>query len=157
MSNFRANACLLFAAFALAGCSASNGSAVATPATIVVAGEFSGTVSDSVGGTQTANLVLAQHGTSLGGTLTMTAGTTSTTESVALAVAGTSLSGSGVMTVNGTACTLAIAGTYANTGITATYTGASGCTRSGSWSLQQICAGSPQSVERRTEGVAPAC
>jgi uncharacterized lipoprotein NlpE involved in copper resistance len=144
------------AAFALAGCN--NGSTVALPPSpAVVAGEFSGPVTDSVAGTQTGDLVLAQHGSSLGGAMTLTTGTTTTTESVVLTLVGSSFTGTGASTVNGAACMTKITGSYANDAIVATYVGATGCTNTGSWNLTQTCAGTPEAVERQTAGLVPRC
>jgi hypothetical protein len=146
----------VIAAVAVAGCS--SGSTVALPPSpAVVAGEFSGPVTDSVAGSQSGDLVLAQHGSNLGGTVTLKAGTTTTVESVALTLSGSSFTGSGVMDVNGAACTTAITGSYANNAISATYSGASGCTNTGSWTLTQICVGTPESVDRQTAALVPRC
>ena len=87
--------------------------------------------------------------------MTLAAGATTTVESVSLTLSGSSFTGSGVMDVNGAACTLRSAGTYANNAISATYTGVAGCTLTGTWSLTQTCLGTPQSLDRRTQGRHP--
>lgn len=140
----------------LAGCGGSS-SSVPVTAPQLVAGEFAGPVIDSVAGRLSGDLVLAQHGAGLGGAMTLTAGSSTDTESVTLALSGAALSGTGVMDVNGAACTFVITGTYANNAISASYLGVSGCTRTGTWSLAQTCAGTTASLGRRVEGFVPAC
>jgi len=156
MSRWSAVSLAMLAAGALAACS-SNTTAPVSPATVTVAGEYAGPVTDSVAGQQSGDIVLAQHGSNVGGTLTLTAGTTSSVESVALSLSGTSFTGSGVMAVNGSACTFAITGTVANNALNATYTGVSGCARTGSWALAQTCTGTPAAAKRRTEGLIAPC
>jgi len=146
----------VLAAGALAACSNNSSSMPAAP-TVTVAGEYAGPVTDSVAGQQSGDIGLAQHGSNVGGAMTLTAGASSSVESVTLSLSGTSFTGSGVMDVNGSACTFAITGTYANNALTATYTGVSGCTRTGSWALSQTCTGVAAGWKRRPEGVVPAC
>jgi hypothetical protein len=148
----------VIASAALAACSSgSTNSVPVTPAVVVVAGEYAGAVQDSVAGAQSGDIVLAQHGTNVGGAMTLTSGATSEVESVALTLSGSSLTGSGVMDVNGAACTFAITGSVTNNTLTATYTGVNGCTRTGTWSLAQTCAGTAESANRRSQGIVPRC
>lgn len=147
----------VLAGSALAGCGGSSSTVPVSSTPVVVAGEYAGPVTDSALGQETGDIVLAQHGTNLGGSMTLTAGTTSSVESVALSLSGSSVTGSGVLDVNGSACTFAITGSIANNTLAATYTAVSGCTRTGSWMLTQTCTGTAQADNRRTEGFVPRC
>lgn len=145
----------LFVLVAFAGCNSSTSS---VPAAVpVVAGEYAGPVVDNVDGTLTGDVILAQRGSNLGGSMTITSSKVAGVASVALTVTGSSLSGSGVRDINGAACNFGITGTISNGTITATYTGVNGCSRSGTWSLSQSCVGVAQSAARKAEGVAPSC
>jgi len=140
---------------AFAGCNSSTSSVPAAPP--VVAGEYVGPVVDSVDGTLTGDVILSQHGSNLGGAMTIASSKVAGVASVALTVAGSTLSGSGVRDINGAACNFGITGTIVNGTITATYMGVNGCSRSGSWSLTQTCVGVSQSAARKAEGLSPAC
>lgn len=147
----------LLASASLVACGGGTTSALVTPAPIVVAGEYAGAVTDSVAGAESGDIVLAQHGANVGGAMTLTSGAAAEVESVALTLSGSALSGSGVMDVNGAACTFAITATVTNNTLAATYTGVSGCTRTGSWSLAQTCLGTAESESRRSQGLVPRC
>jgi hypothetical protein len=149
---------MLVAALTSGALVACGGSGNSTPSTfLAIAGEYAGPVVDSVAGTESGDIVLAQHGRNAGGAMTLTQGNTTSVESVTLVLSGSSLTGSAVMDVNGSACTFSVNGTYASGAITATYTGVSGCTHTGTWTLTQTCVGVPDSEQRRTTALVPAC
>jgi hypothetical protein len=149
---------MLVAALTSGALVACGGSGNSTPSNFLsIAGEYVGPVVDSAAGTQSGDIVLAQHGRNAGGAMTLTQGNTVSTESVTLVLSGSSLTGSAVMDVNGSACTFTVNGTYANQAITATYTGVSGCTHTGTWNLTQTCVGVPDSEHRRPDALVPAC
>lgn len=141
----------------LTGCSGSGNSAAPAPPT-VVAGQYSGTVTDSVAGAQPATTTFSQHGSAVGGTITTGTGASASSEAVALTISGAALSGSGSMDVNGSACTFAFTASYASGQITGTYNAVSGCSgRTGTLALTQQCTIPAASVERQTRGVVPIC
>ena len=143
-------------ALALAGCN--NGSSSPPTPNAAVAGEYSGTITDSVAGSQPATTTLSQHSTSIGGTLTIGTGATASTMSIAWTVSGSALGGSGLMDVNGSTCAFSMSGTYASNQITGKYTAAQGCTgRSGTFTLAQTCVDPVESSARKAQDLVPAC
>lgn len=157
-----AAAILAAAALALSGCD--NGTSSAPPAATAltnIAGEYTGTVQDSTLGAQTASTTLAEHGSSIGGALTIASGASSATWAIAwtLTTANT-VSGSGSVSVNGPTCTFAMSGSYNPTSgqITGTYQAVSGCSgRTGSFTLNQQCSNPTAAARRRTMGVTQLC
>lgn len=153
-----ASALVPSAALLLAGCSGGGTTSPTLSAPLAIAGEYTGTVTDSVAGSQAATTTLSQHGAAIGGTLTIGSGQAAQAESVALTISGSGLNGSGTVIVNGATCTFAITGTYANNAITGTSTAVSGCAgRSGTLTLYQQCGNPVASAARRTQGVVPSC
>lgn len=144
---YRTAAIVLCATLAFSGCSKKSSSTVPTPPITAVAGDYVGTMTDSVLGTLAAKTTLGQHGTTVGGSLALTAGTTAITEAVAWAIDGSNnVSGSGTATINGSGCSFAMTGAYdPATGIIAgSYTANTGCTgQTGTYSLTQQCTYTP--------------
>lgn len=143
------------------GCSSSTQSVPLTPQLTNIAGEYIGTVQDSVAGAESAATTLAEHGPSIGGSLVLTAGTTTSNEAVAwtLTTANT-LSGSGSMDVNGATCTFSMTGAYnpANNQISGSYTAVNGCAgRTGTYTLTQQCSNPTASARRRPSTVTVSC
>jgi len=145
-------------ALAVAGCGGGGSSVTPAPQNAVVAGEYIGTLTDSVAGSQPAATTLSQHGTAVGGTLTIGSGNATSTESVAWAVAGNALSGSGLMDVGSATCAFTFTATYANNTITGSYSAANNCAgRTGTFSLSQQCTDPATSLDRRVKDVILPC
>lgn len=158
-----ATAVLAAAAVALGGCDSGSTSAppVATALTNI-AGEYTGTVQDSTLGTQTAATTLAEHGSSIGGALTVTSGTSTSTWAIAwtLTTANTVTGSGSVGSAAGPTCTFAMSGTYNPTSgqIAGTYQAVNGCSgRTGSFTLNQQCSNPTASARRRPLGVTQPC
>lgn len=150
-------AALVIAAAVVSGCN-NNTNPPSNPATVSqIAGEYTGTATDSVFGTGTAAVTLSQKASSIGGTLVETFGSTTISNAVAVTIdLSGNLSGSAIATVNPSlpTCGFNVSGTYdPNTGnLNATYTAYSGCTgQSGSVTMTQQCTdpSQPTAVSRR--------
>ena len=143
----KAAAITVCAVLVLAGCSHKSSTIPSTPAITPVAGDYTGTVQDSVFGALNATTTLGQHGSTVGGALALSAGATTLTEAVAWAIdSSNNLSGSGTATINGSGCSFAMTGAYdPNTGIiTGTYTASTGCSgQTGTYTLTQQCTYTP--------------
>lgn len=157
-----ATAVLAAAAVAVSGCD--NGTTSAPPVAAAlsnIAGEYTGTVQDSTLGTQSATTTLAEHGSSIGGALTLTSGASTSTWAIAWTLTtANAVSGSGSVSVNGPTCTFAMAGTYNTSSgqITGTYQAVNGCSgRTGSFTLNQQCSNPAAAARRRPLGVTQPC
>jgi len=143
---------------AVAGCTTKSSPA---PGLVTISGEYSGTAQDSVAGAQTVTTTLAQHGSSVGGTLTLTTAGVPNTEAVAWTLTtAKGLSGTGTETVGAATCTFAMTGTYsASTNqITGTYSAVTGCAgTTGSYALTQQCTDPATSDKRRALGIISPC
>jgi len=148
----------LVGTLAVAGCAAKSSPA---PGLVQVSGEYTGTAQDSVAGAQTVATTLAQHGSSVGGTLTLTAGGVSNTEAVAWTLTTQKgLSGTGTETVGAATCTFAMTGAYDTTTneINGTYSAVTGCAgTTGSYTLTQQCTDPATAERRRPAGFIAAC
>jgi len=126
-----------------------------------VSGEYLGTAQDSVAGAQTVATTLAQHGSAVGGTLTLTTAGVPNTEAIAWTLTtAKGLSGTGTETVGAATCTFAMTGTYnsSTNQITGTYTAVAGCAgTTGSYTLTQQCTDPATSDKRRPLGFIAAC
>lgn len=153
----------LGAIVALAACNSNNGSTTPTvaPTPLKIAGEYTGTVTDSVAGAGTAAVTLSQTGAAVGGTLDFTFGATTVANALAMNVtpAG-SLSGTALAQINGATCAFALTGTYnASTNvISGNYSASSGCTgQSGTYSLTQQCTDPASAIYRRPMAILLPC
>ena len=140
---------------ALAACNTDNGSTAPTvaPTPLKIAGEYTGTVTDSVAGAGTAAVTLSQTGGAVGGTLDFTFGASAVANALAWNVTSAgALSGTALAQINGATCAFSITGTYnASTNVIAgNYSASSGCTgRSGTYSLTQQCTDPASAIYRR--------
>lgn len=165
MHRTQAYALAIAASIALASCSNStNPSTVTTSANL--SGDYSGTVTDAQNGSGSATGTLAQHGASVGGSISA-AGTQTVQMQMSLSFESpTSLSGSIVVDFpgGGPTCTFKTHATYANNGsTTATLTGAysavTNCSGdTGTYSLTQQCTDTVTAKDRREPmSFPPAC
>ena len=109
-----------------------------------ISGDYSGTVTDSVGGTGNATATLAQHGNTAGGAITdvETGGTVVAQLSLTITT-GNSTSGAMVVDYSGgTTCTYQTSGSY-NPGtnvLSGSYSAISNCSgETGTYTLTQLC------------------
>ena len=161
-------ALVLGALIALAGCNSSTNSTPSpspSPQISNVSGDYSGTMTDSVGGNGAVTATFAQHGASAGGALT-DAETSATIVAQTVLTVTSSNSVSGAMVVdfaNGMTCTFSTTGTYSNNGsssaqIAGSYTAVTNCPgETGTFTLTQQCTATITSVDRRTMTYPPAC
>ncbi|MEO6912737.1 MAG: hypothetical protein ABI182_01775 [Candidatus Baltobacteraceae bacterium] len=147
---------LAAAAAALLVLSACNGGSTATPTPSVanISGDYTGSVQDSVTGVLTASAILAQHGNSAGGTLSLTGGATTLITGVSFVISpANALNGTIVEDLpNGITCTMSATGTYNSTAsqITGSYSAVTGCGgETGTFTLNQQCTDTVTSSSRR--------
>ena len=155
-------AALVIAALMLSACNANTNPPNNPPTVAQIAGEYSGTVTDSVLGNGTATVTLSQKASSIGGTVAETFGSGPVAVNVANTVALTidfndDLNGSGVASLGpgGSSCGFNFSGTIdPSTGVlNATYKAYSGCSgQNGSFSLTQTCTDPslPSALHRRS-------
>ena len=153
----------LCATLALAACNGSNSSSLPSGNSSVpqTAGDYTGTVNDSVMGAGTATVTLSQTGSSIGGTLveTFTGSTMQTSLALVTDLSG-NVSGNAVATIGTGACGFKVAGTYGtSTGVlSGSYTAFSGCGgQTATFTLTQQCTNPTSSIRRRdgAHGIAP--
>ncbi len=144
------------AAFLLAACSSDHVSLPANGA-YDLAGQYTGTATDSALGSGTASTTLAETGSTLSGTVTLLAASgASLTQNVTWTI-GSNYALSGTTTIpqsGGGSCTFASSGQYSTStfAITGSYTATSGCTgETGTFTLTQQCTNpaTPAESERR--------
>jgi hypothetical protein len=149
---------VLIAALMLPACSSSSAPVVTFSQPADVAGQYAGTVQDSVAGTQAVGTsTLSQHLSSVGGALVMPIGSESVSWTVG---ASNAVSGSGALEVAGATCLFVMTGSYnpSTFQITGSYSAASGCSgRTGTYTLTQTCSEPVESKDRRPQTVPPRC
>jgi hypothetical protein len=155
----RGVALAIVASVAAAGCSSKSTTPHATLLTI--SGEYSGTAADTVAGAETASTTLAQHGSAVGGTLTLTSTGGTSTESIAWTLTPSgALSGSGTETVGNATCTFSMTGSYstATNTIAGSYAAVSGCAgTTGTYTLTQTCTDPAASDKRKPDSAINPC
>lgn len=138
-------AALLIPIAVLSGCNGNTNPPSNPPTVSQIAGEYTGTATDSVFGNGTAAITLSQKASSIGGTLVETFGTTTLSSSLAMTIdLSGNLSGSSIATVNPSSptCGFNVSGTYDPTtgNLNGTYAAYSGCTgQNGTVTLTQQC------------------
>jgi hypothetical protein len=145
---------------ALPSCHGTTSSIPATPANI--SGDYAGTVVDSAAGTLAATALLAQHGSSAGGTITTAPGGATLVSSLSLAIdASNAVSGTMVQDLPGGAtCSFAVTGTYATSSavLAGSYHAITGCSgQTGTYALTQSCTDTVTSADRRPALGVPGC
>jgi hypothetical protein len=154
------SALAVFACIALAGCSSGT---VVPPSYTNISGDYTGTVQDAQGGSGTATATFAQHGSSVGGAITIAQASATVVAQTTLTISTTN-SVSGAMVIDyasGTQCTFSTSGTYdPNSNVlSGTYTAVTNCTGdTGSYSLTQKCSATATSAaDRRALGLPSLC
>jgi hypothetical protein len=154
-------ALVLGAVLALTACNSSTNSTPSpspSPQISNLSGDYTGTMTDSVGGSGSVTATFAQHGASAGGAIT-DAETSATIVAQTVFTVTSSNSVSGAMVVdfaNGMTCTFSTTGTYSNGGsstpqISGSYTAVTNCPgETGTFTLTQQCTDTITSVDRRT-------
>lgn len=158
--SFRGFALLAGLLLVLPACNGTTGTPVPAAPTNI-SGDYAGTVHDSVGGTLTATALLAQHGSSAGGTLTTTGGSTQTS-SLSLAIsASNAVSGTMVQDLPGdVTCSFSMTGSYdpSTAVLSGSYTAITGCSgQSGTYALTQSCTDTVTNADRRPAFGVPSC
>lgn len=164
---FPAAAIAIALCLAPAGCNKSSTPSpapTASPAVSNVSGDYTGTMSDSAGGSGTVNGLLAQNGANAGGVLTDTESSATLTAAISLRL-NSPTSTSGAMVIDypsGTTCTFSVTGTYTNNGASAnmsgSYTAITNCAgQSGTFSLNQTCSDTVTAGDRRSMTVPAPC
>lgn len=159
---------VLAASVAFGGCSSTGGSASApsAAATANVSGDYSGSIQDNQNGSGSATGTLAQHGNSVGGSITAVEGVQALNLQVSLTLnSPTSLTGSIVVDLpnNGPTCTFRTSATYQNNGssaiISGSYSAVTNCSGdSGVYTLTQQCTDTVTARDRREPlSFPPAC
>lgn len=169
MKNLRTyTALVLGALLALAGCNSSNNSTPSpspTPQIANLSGDYTGTMTDSVGGNGSVTATFAQHGASAGGAITdVETSATIVAQTVFTVTSSNAVSGAMIVDfANGMTCTFSTTGTYSNNGstsaqISGAYTAVTNCPgETGTFTLTQQCTDTITSVDRRTMTYPPAC
>lgn len=162
--SFRTNVFLLSGLLALSACGPSGSSTGITPAAPTnISGDYTGTVTDSVGGAMPATALLAQHGSTAGGTLSTTSGLTTTNSAFSVAIGSSNaVSGTIVQDLPGdVTCTFSTTGAYstATAQLTGSYTAVTGCSgQHGTYALTQQCTDTVTNTgDRRAALGVPAC
>ncbi|MDQ2991429.1 MAG: hypothetical protein M3R30_01240 [Candidatus Eremiobacteraeota bacterium] len=161
--SFRTNAFLLSGLLALSACSPSAGTGVTPTPPTNISGDYTGTVTDSVGGAMPATALLAQHGSTVGGTLSTTAGGATTNAAFSVAItSGNAVSGTIVQDLpGGVTCTFSTTGTYSTSTaqLAGSYTAVTGCSgQHGTYSLTQQCTDTVTNTgDKRPALGVPAC
>ncbi len=145
----------LIVCMALAACHGRGGGGTPNPTPSIpnLSGNYTGTATDSANGTGSVKGTFAQHGSAIGGPMTITYSTVAVNGSFALVVDSTgTLSGSMVQNLPAATCTFSVSGSYDTTSnqLAASYDAVSGCTdQSGTLTLQQQCFDPTTSLHRR--------
>jgi hypothetical protein len=158
MRRMRASTALgmALAFLALTGCGGSSGapataSSMQAPSEAVgndaaihnISGQYAGTVKDSRHGKGRITALLAQYKNAVGGSLTVSAGTTSIMSSDVWSLSnGTELTGSGATTIMQTTCVYSINGKYDTTTyqLSGSYHAVHGCSgQNGTYTMKQKC------------------
>lgn len=150
-------AALLATVIALAGCNGGSNPPSNPPTVSQIAGEYTGTATDSVFGSGSAAVTLSQTASSIGGTLIETFGATTITNALAITIdLDGNVAGSATATVpsNANTCGFKVTGTYANStgNLNGNYSAYSGCSgETGSFTMTQQCTDPsiPGAVHRR--------
>ncbi len=138
-------AALLVLVLTLSACNGNSNPPSNPPTVSQIAGEYTGTATDSVFGSGSAAVTLSQTASSIGGTLTETFGATTISNSLAITIdLSGNITGSAIATVpsNANTCGFKVNGTYDNsTGdFNGAYTSYSGCSgETGSFTMTQQC------------------
>lgn len=148
---------LLIALVAFSGCNSNSNPPSNPPTVSQIAGEYTGTVTDSTFGSGSAAITLSQKASSIGGTLTETFGTSTISNALAVTIdLDGNISGSAIATVNPAqpTCGFNVTGTYDSTtgDLKGSYTAYSGCSgQTGTFTMTQQCTDPsvPSSVDRR--------
>jgi hypothetical protein len=127
-----------------------------------ISGDYAGTVVDSSAGTLAATALLAQHGSSAGGTITTAPGGTTLVSSLSLAIdSSNAVSGTMVQDLPGDiTCSFAVTGSYAtSTAVLAgSYHAITGCTgQTGTYTLTQSCTDTVTTGDKRPAFGVPGC
>jgi hypothetical protein len=150
---------LVIAALSLSACG--NQSVTLASAPLDLAGQYTGTATDSVFGNATASTTLAEAGTTLSGTILILATTSHAT--LSQSVSWTVASGytiSGTVTDPGGQCTFSSTGVYdASTNVlSGKYTAVSGCSgETGTFSLTQQCTNPVSDAARKPQERPTSC
>ncbi|MEO6834911.1 MAG: hypothetical protein ABI231_03275 [Candidatus Tumulicola sp.] len=133
-------------ALVLAACNASTSAttpATPTPALTNVAGQYNGSVQDSVFGNGRALGDFSQTGSAVGGRLQYAYGTQTILNSVAMSLSrSNALGGTATATIGSAACTFGISSTYDATTfkLSGNYSATNGCSgESGTFALKEAC------------------
>ncbi|HEY9180054.1 MAG TPA: hypothetical protein VIO32_05005, partial [Candidatus Baltobacteraceae bacterium] len=141
----------------------------ATPQISNMSGDYTGTVTDSGGGTRNSGTVnsglLAQQGSNAGGVIVSTQSGGPLNLAMSLNVSSSNaVTGSMVADyADQTTCTYSVTGTYTNTGtppatLNGSYTAVTGCTGvTGTFALTQQCTDTVTPSDRRVMNVPAAC
>lgn len=152
----------LSGSIALAGCNTN--STTPTPSTTNVAGQYSGTIQDSVLNSAPATATLNQSGRNVTGTMTIGTGVGAPTGTLALTLSNSnSLTGTMNLQIGSVNCTFNTTGQYSTSSYvwSGNYTAQSGCNgETGTFTMTEQCSLSPgssgQSVDRaRPLGLKP--
>jgi len=127
-----------------------------------ISGDYAGTVVDSSSGSSAATALLAQHGSSAGGTITTAPGGVTLVSSIAVAIdASNAVTGTMVQDLPGDiTCSFAVTGTYntATAVLAGSYRAITGCSgRTGTYSLTQSCTDTVTSTDKRSALGVPGC
>ena len=146
---------------ALPSCNGTANSPV-PPAPTNISGDYAGTVVDSASGTLPATSVLAQHGSSAGGTITTAPGGTTIVSSLALTIdASNAVRGTMVQDLPGNVtCAFSVTGTYttASAVLAGSYRAITGCTgQNGTYTMTQSCTDTVTIADKRPALGVPGC
>lgn len=137
-------AALFVTVLTLPACGGSNSTNPPPASPSNISGDYVGVVHDSAAGTLAATATLAQHGSSAGGTLSTTAGSTTLNSALTLVISSSNaLNGTIVQDLpSGVTCSFSTNGSYDTSGqqITGSYSAVTGCSgQSGTYTLIQQC------------------
>jgi len=127
-----------------------------------ISGDYAGTVADSASGSSPATALLAQHGSTAGGTISTAPGGVALVSSIAVAIdSGNAVTGTMFQDLPGDlTCSFAVTGTYnATTAVLAgSYRAVTGCSgRTGTYSLTQSCTDTVTATDKRSALGVPGC
>ena len=151
-------ACLLLI---LPSCNGSTNTPVPAAPTNI-SGDYAGTVVDNSSGSSAATALLAQHGSSAGGTITTAPGGVTLVSSLAVGIdSSNAVTGTMVQDLPGdVTCSFAVTGTYNATiaVLAGNYHAITGCSgRTGTYTLTQSCTDTVTSTDKRSAFGVPGC
>ncbi len=142
---------LVIAALSLSACG--NQTVTLASAPLDLAGQYTGTASDSVFGSANASTTLAESGNTLSGTIALVSTTSNATLSQSVSwTIGSGYTISGTATVAGSQCSFSSTGVYdtSTNVLSGKYTAVSGCSgETGTFSLTQQCTNPIDNAFRR--------